>query len=64
MGDKIKLLGRWHDLAAGTGVAICETDDTSALAAWALNWMAVINMQVVPVLDDKEARKAGVKKFG
>ncbi len=64
MGDKIKLTGRWHDMAAGTGVAVCEADDASDLAGWALNWISVIDLQVVPVLDDGEARAAGRKKFG
>jgi hypothetical protein len=63
-GDKIKLIGRWHNSAEGTGVAICETDDAKALFAWSLNWNAVLNLKVEPVLDDEEAREIGKKKFG
>jgi Protein of unknown function (DUF3303). len=30
-------IGRWHDLARGRGVIICESDSAEALANWALN---------------------------
>jgi hypothetical protein len=63
-GPKIKLVGRWHDLARFTGVAICESDDAEAVAAWALNWNGVLDLEVVPVLDDDEAKALGKKKFG
>lgn len=62
-GDKIKLIGRWHNMTAGTGVAICETDDAAALFAWALNWNAVLDLNVEPVTDDAESREIGKKKF-
>lgn len=59
MGDKIKLIGRWHDLAAGTGVAIFESDDAVAMSNWALNWTPVLDATVTPVLDDEETRALG-----
>ena len=42
MGKNIKLIGRWHDLAGGTGVAIFESDDPVAMANWVLNWNTVL----------------------
>lgn len=63
MGDKIKLIGRWHDLQGFTGVAICETDDANAVAAWTLNWNGVLDVSVTPVLDDEEARALGRAKL-
>lgn len=62
MGDKIKLIGRWHDLSQFTGVAICESDDAQAVASWALNWNSALDVQTVVVLDDEEARAVGRKK--
>ena len=60
MGDKIKLIGRWHDVARMQGVAIYEADDASAMANWALNWNSMMDiLDVVPVLDDEEARAVG-----
>ena len=58
-GSRIKLIGRWHDLAQGKGVAICESDSAEAVASWALNWNSLLNAEVVPVLDDDEARTLG-----
>lgn len=62
-GSEIKLIGRWHDLSRFTGVAICEATDAQALAAWALNWNNVLDLETVPVLDDDEARAVGKKKL-
>lgn len=59
MGKNIKLIGRWHDLAGGIGVAIFESDDPVAMANWALNWNTVLDSTVTPVLDDEETRKIG-----
>lgn len=63
MGDKIRLIGRWHDLSQFSGVAICESDDASAMASWALNWNNVLDLQTVVVLDDEEARAVGKNKL-
>ena len=63
MGDKIKLIGRWHDLSQFTGVAICESDDAQAVASWALNWNNALDVQTVVVLDDEEARTVGRNKI-
>ncbi|MBT8296436.1 MAG: DUF3303 domain-containing protein [Gramella sp.] len=61
-GDKIKLIGRWHDLAGFTGFAVFETDDPHALANWALNWNQILDAVVVPVLDDDETRQLGKER--
>ena len=63
MGERVKLIGRWHDLASFTGVAIAESDDAQAIASWALNWNSSLDIEVTPVLDDQEAREVGRKKF-
>jgi hypothetical protein len=62
-GGKVKLIGRWHDLATFTGVAICESDDAQAVASWALNWNSSLDLQTSVVLDDEEARAVGRKKI-
>ena len=62
-GDKINVIGRWHDVAGGTGVVICECDDAKELAGWAVNWNSILNINVVPVLDDDEVREVGKKKL-
>ncbi len=59
MGENIRLIGRWHDVAGGTGVAIYESDDAVAMANWALNWNPILDATVIPVLDDEETRALG-----
>ena len=64
MGSNIKLIGRWHDVGKSTGVAIFEANDAVAIANWALNWNTVLDItDLVPVLDDEEARALGRVKF-
>lgn len=58
-GSKIKLIGRWHDLARGSGVLICESDSAEAVSNWCLNWNSILDVEVAPVLDDNETRALG-----
>ena len=54
-GAGVKILGRWHDLAARRGVAILETTDLAAAARYAGMWNPHMDMEVVPVFDDEES---------
>ena len=58
-GERIKHIGRWHDLARGRGVVICESDSAEAIANWALNWSSILDVDVASVLDDDETRALG-----
>ena len=58
-GDRVRLIGRWHDVVSFTGVLICESDDAAAVAGWLLNWNGVLDAEVTPVLDDEETRALG-----
>lgn len=64
MGSSIKLIGRWHNIAKSTGVAICEASDAVAISNWALNWNSIMDItELTPVLDDKEVRALGKARF-
>jgi len=63
LGDKIKLIGRWHDISRFEGVAICECDDPQAIANWALNWNNAMELETSVVLDDDEVRALGKARF-
>jgi hypothetical protein len=52
------------DLVSGTGVAILESDDLSAVNDFCLKWAEVCEMQLTPVLDDEKARASGRARFG
>ena len=62
-GPNVKIIGRWHDVINGTGVAICETDDLDALAQWVMPYQAVCDFEIVPVLDDEEAHSTARKAY-
>ena len=49
-------LGRWHDLATGTGVAVCSSRSELALQAWAFHWKDLCDCKITPVLTDAELR--------
>jgi hypothetical protein len=57
-GEGVKIVGRWHDLAAGMGVLIAETDNLTALNRYLGQWNPFMDVEVVPVLDDEESAAA------
>jgi len=63
VGVGVKLIGRWHDLAGFTGVAIAESNDLQAVENWALSWNHAIDLELTPVLDDAETRAIGKARF-
>ena len=63
-GPGVKIVGRWHNLAEFTGVAICEASDTAALSVYLMQWNGSMDMDIAPVLDDEESAAAGRKALG
>ncbi|WP_064609435.1 DUF3303 domain-containing protein [Photobacterium sp. J15] len=59
MGEDIKMIGRWHDLVSGTGIAICESDNIEAVTAYALRWNNEMDISLQVVVDDEQARALG-----
>ena len=54
-GEGVKIIGRWLDMAARTGVAIFESDDLAAVQRYVGQWNAYMDIDLVPVLDDEES---------
>lgn len=52
--DNLKMLGRWHAIGEFSGVAIVETTDAAALAAWIMQWGDVFSFTSAPALNDEE----------
>ena len=52
--EGVKMLGRWHDTADGTGFAVSEAEDASLLAKWALEWNDLMDMSTAPALTDEQ----------
>lgn len=63
-GPDVSIIGRWHNPAEGTGVAVCESESADAVYRWALNWSPVLDITVEPVLDDAEARAVISSAYG
>ena len=59
VGTGVRLIGRWHNLAEYTGVAVVEADDATALMVYLGQWNPVMDINVAPVLDDEESAAAG-----
>lgn len=49
-----KLLGRWTRADFSGGFDLIETEDIQALTEFALMWSDLMELTIVPVLEDKE----------
>ena len=47
-----KLLGRWTRADFSGGFILLESDDTKALAAYAHSWGDIMDLSIVPVVED------------
>ena len=54
-GDGVKIIGRWHDVAARTRVVIFESDDPAAVQRYLGLWNPYMEIDLRPVLDDAES---------
>jgi hypothetical protein len=54
-GDGVKIIGRWHNVAARTGVVIFESNDAAAVQRYLGQWNPYMAIDLAPVLDDDEA---------
>lgn len=57
MGPGIEVIGRWSTLGEGAGYCVCRADNAKTLGNWLVNWLPMVTITVVPVVDDNEARK-------
>jgi|SRR5579864_2565295 len=53
-GEGVKIIGRWHDVGARSGVAIFESNDIAAVARYLGRWNPHMDISISPVLDDAE----------
>ncbi|MDZ4675493.1 MAG: DUF3303 family protein [Gemmatimonadota bacterium] len=55
LGKGVKLIGRWHNMAAGNGVLIVETSNLAALNRYIGQWTPYMDIDVSPVMTDDES---------
>jgi hypothetical protein len=53
----VKLLGRWTRADFSGGFDLLECDNAQGLAEFALMWSDLMELTIVPVLEDKELSK-------
>lgn len=53
-----KLLGRWHEMGTGKGFTLLEATDPVALSKYQLAWADLVDIKIVPVVEDEEIAKA------
>ena len=51
--ESVQMLSRYHNVDGSGGFAICDTNDASALASWALDWNGLIEIKVTAIMDDE-----------
>ena len=54
-GKGVTIIGRWHDVAARTGVLILETDDLAAAQLYMGQWNPHMRIDLTPVFEDEDA---------
>jgi hypothetical protein len=61
-GPDVKELGRWHNLADGSGFLVCEAKTTTALYEWFWKWSEdMCTIKVCPILTDDMCREVVLK---
>jgi hypothetical protein len=55
MGDGVKMIGRWLDMAGRTGVLIVESDDIAAVHRYVGTWNPYMDINLTPVVDDEDS---------
>ena len=63
-GPDMRTIGRWHNIADGSGVQIVEAKSADVVYAFILNWAPFLEAKVSPVLDDASVRKVILSKLG
>jgi hypothetical protein len=53
--EGFKVIGEWTSLAANRGFMLFETDDPKTLLAAKFAWTDLMNFEIVPVIETKEA---------
>ena len=53
--EGVKLLGRWHNVDCSGGFSLSESDNAAALHLGAAKWADLLELTIVPVIEDSEA---------
>jgi Domain of unknown function (DUF3303) len=54
----LKLKARWHAMGGGEGFSLVETEDPVALSKYVAEWADLVDVRVVPIVDDVQMAQA------
>jgi hypothetical protein len=57
-------LGRWHDVATGSGFLVCTSPSAFDVHWWAYKWLNQCSVTVIPVVSDETFRDVVKKQRG
>ena len=63
MPDGAKLVGRWHNAASTSGVAILEADSIESAMRWAMKWNDLMDISLDPAVEDEVVGQMCVEKL-
>ena len=63
MPDGAKLVGRWHNGASTSGVAIVEADSIEAAMRWTMKWNDLMDITLDPAVEDEVIGQMCVEKL-
>ncbi|MGY2492275.1 DUF3303 domain-containing protein [Cupriavidus sp. CP313] len=52
--EGVQLLGRWTSADLGSGFDLLETNDAAKLTEFAYQWSDLMELEIMPVLEDAE----------
>ncbi len=61
--DGAKLLGRWTRVDFNGGYDLLESDDPQALVEFALMWSDIMDIEIVPIVEDQQLAEV-LKRIG
>ena len=63
MPDGARLVGRWHNAASTSGVAIVEADSIEAAMRWTMKWNDLLDITLEPAVEDEVVGQMCVEKL-
>ena len=63
MPDGLAVVGRWHAPGSSEGWLLAEADQLEPVAQHAADWAHLLEIRIIPVVDDETAAKAFAAKY-
>jgi hypothetical protein len=53
--EGVTMHSRWHGLSTGRGCLVASTDDPAGIFEWVASWSDLLELEVLPVIEDAAA---------